>query len=101
MDGNVKRVLTRFFGIQESINLTKTEKNLWELSKQLLPDDDIDIYTQGIMDFGATLCTPKNPQCHSCPMNQICIAKQNNLTETIPVKNKTKTNEESHRRPVQ
>jgi A/G-specific adenine glycosylase len=46
------------------------------------------------MDFGATLCTPKNPQCHSCPMNQTCIAKQNNLTETIPVKNKTKTKDD-------
>ena len=94
LDGNVKRVLTRFFGIQESISLTKTEKDLWDLSEQLLPDDDIDIYTQGIMDFGATLCTAKNPQCHPCPINQTCIAKQNNLTETIPVKNKTKTKED-------
>ena len=58
-DGNVKRVITRFFGIQESISLSKTEKYLWRLSEQLLPDNDIDIYTQGIMDFGATLCTPK------------------------------------------
>lgn len=91
LDGNVKRVLSRFFGIQESINLTKTEKHLWDISEQLLPDNDIDIYTQAIMDFGATLCTPKKPQCDSCPINQTCIAKKNNLTGTIPIKNKTKT----------
>lgn len=91
LDGNVKRVLSRYYGIQANINLAKTEKYLWNISEHLLPDKSIDIYTQAIMDFGATFCTPKNPQCHSCPINKECIAKQHNLTEIIPLKNKAKT----------
>ena len=87
LDGNVKRVLSRVYGITTPINNSRTEKKLWLLSEKNLPKKNIDIYTQAIMDFGATLCIPKKPKCNICPLTQSCVAYVNGLTAQIPKKN--------------
>ena len=93
LDGNVKRVLSRVYGITTPINNSSTEKKLWLLSEKNLPKKNIDIYTQAIMDFGATLCIPKKPKCNICPLTQSCVAYVNELTAQIPKKNIVKKND--------
>jgi A/G-specific adenine glycosylase len=84
LDGNVKRVLSRYFLITEWTGLFKTEKKLWDYAESLLPNKDINIYTQALMDLGATLCT-KNPQCKICPLKKTCLAFLRNKIHLIPV----------------
>ena len=93
LDGNVKRVLSRVYGITTPINNSSTEKKLWLISEKNLPKKNIDIYTQAIMDFGATLCIPKKPKCNICPLTQSCIAFDKGLTAQIPKKNIVKKND--------
>jgi len=69
LDGNVKRVISRL--IKKDIAVLK-EKELWELSKKLVNQEDCFSYTQGIMDLGATVCTQANPSCQTCPLNKSC-----------------------------
>lgn len=84
LDGNVKRVLARCFGIEGPSNAAKTEKTLWALAESLLPAERIEAYTQGLMDLGATLCTRSKPQCAICPMHDICIARCDNRQAELP-----------------
>jgi len=74
LDGNVKRVLARVFGIDGWPGDKAVETRLWELAETLLPDSDIRAYTQGLMDLGATLCTRARPRCAACPFSDDCIA---------------------------
>ena len=69
LDGNVKRVITRL--VNQNLNLIK-ESELWKLSSQFLNKDNCFAYTQGIMDLGATICTPINPSCKNCPLQNQC-----------------------------
>jgi len=91
VDGNVYRVLSRFFGVDTPINSSKGIKYFKELAQSLLPKQDIGNYNQAIMDFGSRQCRPKNPDCATCPLNNKCVALKNNLVGALPVKiNKTK-----------
>lgn len=83
LDGNVKRVLSRYFLISEWTGLPKIEKKLWSYAESLLPNKNIDTYTQALMDLGATLCN-KKPQCNSCPIKKTCLAFQKNKVHLIP-----------------
>lgn len=83
LDGNVKRVLSRYFFIKEWTGLPKTEKKLWEHAESLLPNKNIETYTQALMDLGATLCN-KKPQCESCPLKKTCLAFQKNKVHLVP-----------------
>ena len=83
LDGNVKRVLSRYFLITEWTGLPKTDKKLWNYAESLLPNKNINIYTQALMDLGATLCN-KKPQCHVCPLKKTCLAFQKNKVDLIP-----------------
>lgn len=74
LDGNVKRVLARFFAIAGDLSKPKSLKPLWVLATQLTPVDAHRAYTQAIMDLGATICTPKKPLCLYCPLQQQCQA---------------------------
>lgn len=69
LDGNVKRVITRL--VNQNLNLIK-ESELWKLTSQFLNKDNCFAYTQGIMDLGATICTPTNPSCKNCPLQNQC-----------------------------
>lgn len=75
LDGNVKRVLSRCFGIDGFPGNAAVEKQLWTLAESLMPRKDGGIYNQAQMDLGATLCSRSKPQCEHCPLNDICVAR--------------------------
>lgn len=76
LDGNVKRVLSRHFAIQGWPGHPNVEKTLWDLSERLTPLNNVNYYTQAMMDLGATLCTRARPQCEICPLKKSCLAKK-------------------------
>lgn len=84
LDGNVKRVLARHFGIEGYPGNPTVERALWQCADQLLPAGDIEAYTQGMMDLGATLCTRARPQCTACPVNTTCIARREHTVDRLP-----------------
>jgi len=91
VDGNVYRVLSRYFGIDTPINSSKGIKYFKELAQSLLSQQDIGNYNQAIMDFGSRQCKPQNPDCSICPLNNGCVALKVNQVNKLPVKiNKTK-----------
>lgn len=86
MDGNVKRVLSRFFAIENDLSKPLHEREMWTLAEQLCPEERNHDYTQAIMDLGATVCTPKKPLCLYCPMQQHCKAHQQGIETELPFK---------------
>ena len=84
LDGNVKRVLCRHFGIEGFPGQAAVERELWELAERLLPDADIEAYTQGLMDLGATVCTRSRPRCEVCPLAATCVARLNDRQSDLP-----------------
>ena len=88
LDGNVFRVFSRFLGIKEAIDSTKGKKLFAEVSSKFLDQNNAGAYNQAIMDFGATHCTPKNPDCTQCPFRDRCVATQENLVSELPFKSK-------------
>ena len=84
LDGNVKRVLARCFGIAGYPGEKKIEKRMWELAAKLLPERDVEAYTQGLMDLGAGICTRRRPRCGSCPLRDECAAKRDNRISELP-----------------
>lgn len=96
LDGNVKRVLTRYFAIEGWPGTPKIEKELWLLAENLLPESDIQAYTQGLMDLGATLCTRSKPQCQRCPLIETCEAFRQQRVSQLPMPKPRKTTPEKH-----
>lgn len=86
MDGNVKRVLARFFAIEDDLSKPIHERAMWQLAEQLCPTQRNHDYTQAIMDLGATICTPKKPLCLYCPMQTECKAHQQGIEIELPFK---------------
>ncbi|WP_319242021.1 A/G-specific adenine glycosylase [uncultured Propionivibrio sp.] len=84
LDGNVKRVLTRHFGIAGFPGAPAIERSLWALAESLLPEDGIEAYTQGLMDLGATLCTRSTPDCAACPLRTSCGALAEGRVDELP-----------------
>lgn len=88
MDGNVKRVFTRYFGIYGDTSRRATETVLWDLAQRAiqLADNTLDIrrYIQGQMDLGATICTRSRPACHACPLADTCFAYRENAQAELP-----------------
>ena len=84
LDGNVKRVLARHFLVKGWPSSPKVEKDLWRLAEELLPEQDMVAYTQGLMDLGATLCSRSKPQCNNCPLIKTCRAYQDNRVAELP-----------------
>lgn len=93
LDGNVKRVLTRFLAFELDLARPANERLLWDLAAQLLPSEsdkvEMATYTQGMMDLGASVCTLKNPSCGSCPLAAGCRAFARGALAQYPVKSKT------------
>tara|TARA_B110000003_G_scaffold250446_1_gene263463 strand:- start:2978 stop:4033 length:1056 start_codon:yes stop_codon:yes gene_type:complete len=87
VDGNVYRVLARFFEINTPINSTQGFKEFKALAQSLLDISQPGVYNQAIMDFGALQCKPQNPDCHICPISSGCIAFEKNLVKKLPFKN--------------
>ena len=91
VDGNVYRILSRFFGISEPIDTTSGKKIFYNLAKELIKGTDPGMHNQALMEFGALQCTPRNPDCLHCPLNQRCFAFTHKKINELPVKqNKTK-----------
>ncbi|MEX0883309.1 MAG: A/G-specific adenine glycosylase, partial [Cyclobacteriaceae bacterium] len=94
LDGNVFRVLSRFFGIKEDISSSKGKKSFQILANKIIPSEVPDTYNQAIMEFGALQCVPKNPDCACCPLQLGCWAYHHKMVSLLPLKNKkTKTRE--------
>lgn len=91
VDGNVYRVLSRYFGVDKPINSTEGINYFKKLARKVMALENIRDYNQGIMEFGAIQCTPKKPNCLYCPLNDSCVALQTNSVDLLPIKlNKTK-----------
>ncbi len=86
LDGNVFRVLARYFGVAEPINTGAGKKQFSTLAQSLVSGQDASIYNQAMMEFGALQCKPKSPDCLNCPIQTGCFANQQNLVHTLPVK---------------
>jgi A/G-specific adenine glycosylase len=84
LDGNVKRVLARLFAVHGYPGEAHTAARLWELSERLLPDHDIEAYTQGLMDLGAGVCTRTQPNCPRCPLSSACAALRAGIVNQLP-----------------
>lgn len=84
LDGNVKRVLCRCFGIEGYPGEKKVEDALWRQAERCLPRRGIEIYTQALMDLGATVCTRAHPRCDACPVKDICIAFASGRVHELP-----------------
>ena len=96
MDGNVKRVFARVFGIDAYPGEKKVEQAMWRRADALLPETGIESYTQGLMDLGATLCTRSSPDCGRCPLQPRCVAYATGRTKELPVRKPKKTSPEKH-----
>ncbi len=88
VDGNVYRVLSRYFGISTPINSTKGIKEFKQLAQQLIDNKNPGTHNQAIMEFGARMCKPQNPNCDSCSLNNSCVALSKKRIKELPVKEK-------------
>lgn len=86
LDGNVKRVLSRLFAVSSNSVRGKTEDLLWQLSESLIPEGFASSFNQALMDLGAMVCTPKDPQCSFCPLDRLCKGKASGDPERYPSK---------------
>ena len=96
VDGNVYRVLARYFGVETAINSTEGKKEFAALAQSLLPETSAGLYNQAIMDFGAIQCTPQSPKCVVCPLQESCEALRTGKVSTLPVKEKKLKIKERH-----
>lgn len=90
LDGNVTRVLCRYFKIEGDSRAAQSKRDLWELSAQLVPHQQPGNFNQALMDLGATVCTPRRPACTICPLNQGCAARRLGIQEQLPAKSAKK-----------
>ena len=88
VDGNVLRVITRFFGIKDDIGKEATKQKIQQRLNQIIKTVAPNPFNQGLMELGATVCSPKNPACNDCPIKDMCYAKNMNATDELPVKQK-------------
>ena len=97
LDGNVKRVLTRVLGFADDLAETRHEKRLWSLAEALLPARGVAVYTQGLMDLGASLCSARDPRCAECPVKSLCVARHQEQQADYPLKTRrAKRSRRSH-----
>lgn len=86
LDGNVVRVLTRVFAIRKNIGRSSTIKTLWGLADSLLPDRSIGDFNQALMELGATVCFPQEPDCAKCPLSKLCRVHRSGREIFFPVR---------------
>ncbi|WP_353776905.1 A/G-specific adenine glycosylase [Winogradskyella sp. 3972H.M.0a.05] len=86
VDGNVYRILSRYFGIETPINSSEGIKSFKALATELIDHENPGDHNQAIMEFGARQCKPRNPNCEICPLNSSCLALKNKQIEMLPVK---------------
>ena len=84
LDGNVRRVLMRYFAIESPPGQTAVERRLWQLAESCTPQEQVATYTQAIMDLGATVCVRRRPLCAACPLHDGCRARRTGRQHSIP-----------------
>ena len=88
VDGNVFRVLSRYFDIETDIAKSSAKKEFAALAYELMPKDHPALFNQAMMEFGAIQCVPKNPSCQTCPLNSGCLALKKGIVKQLPAKSK-------------
>lgn len=88
VDGNVMRVLSRIYGIEEDIALPKTRKLFENLVMDIIDPEDPSSFNQGMMELGAVICTPRSPKCLLCPVREVCVAFDEGKQQLLPIKTK-------------
>ena len=88
VDGNVFRVLSRFFGIHTAVDTSLAKKQYTQLANELLDKKQPGLHNQAIMDLGAVICKPRQPDCKQCPLKKHCVAFTEELVDQLPVKGK-------------
>lgn len=96
LDGNVKRLLARYCGTAGWTGDKKVEAQLWQQAEALMPQRDVAVYTQALMDMGATLCTRNKPDCAACPVQGDCVAFQSGQVNDLPTPRPTRAIPEKH-----
>jgi len=96
VDGNVFRVLSRVFGIDDPIDTTAGKKKFTALANEVINAKKPDLHNQAVMEFGAMHCTPKNPSCGDCILESGCFAAQHKLQNFLPVKSRATTVRDRH-----
>lgn len=91
LDGNVKRVLARYFAVDGWPGNKIVENQLWQLSEQVTPEESVDKFNQAMMDIGAMICSRSRPKCKQCPLKQDCIAFATDSWQAYPAKKPKKT----------
>jgi A/G-specific adenine glycosylase len=85
VDGNVVRVLSRIFAIDDDARRPATVKRIWALAGELVPDDAPGAFNEALMELGATVCTPQSPDCSVCPVASACIGRARGIERSLPV----------------
>lgn len=91
LDGNVKRVLSRYFAVEGWAGDKKVENQLWQLSAKVTPTSQVADFNQAMMDLGAMVCTRSKPKCQLCPLQTDCLVKDNQAWKNYPAKKPAKT----------
>ncbi len=90
IDGNVTRVISRYFGVTDPVGSSSIIKKIKWISQQILPLENTGDYNQAIMEYGAMVCTPSSPDCTACTLSELCYAYKNKLVALLPTRKKTK-----------
>jgi len=88
LDGNIRRVLSRVFTISLPLGTLESEKRLTQLAKENLPKGKAGEYNQALMDLGASICFPRDPNCPLCPLKNLCLARKERNQNSLPVRKK-------------
>ncbi len=91
LDGNIRRVLIRFFGLEQSLRQAGKDKGLWQLAESILPPNRAGLFNEALMELGALVCLPGNPLCPKCPLKGSCRAFQRGRQHLLPLKACRKT----------
>ncbi|MDA2937834.1 A/G-specific adenine glycosylase [Acidobacteria bacterium AH-259-A15] len=99
LDGNIRRLFARYLKIEQDLGRTGTEE-LWKLLTELVREPsvakDIGDFNQALMEIGSLVCTPRNPQCHCCPLAESCRARKEGMQEVLPRVRKQRSSQEFH-----
>jgi A/G-specific adenine glycosylase len=90
VDGNVRRVLARVFAIRDDVSRSRVQRKLETLATSLLPPEQAGAFNEALMELGATVCTPRGPDCDQCPLADLCQARATGEQEALPVKRSRK-----------
>lgn len=96
LDGNVKRVFCRYYGIEGYPEQTTIKKTLWGIADANVPVQQPGVYNQALMDLGATCCVPRNPACSACPLMESCVALRKGMVNLLPTPKPKKVRPELH-----